>query len=148
MECKNNVEKQVELLLVEDDDVDAIAVKRAFKKQKLQNPIVRAKDGLDALCYLRDKVISNTMIILLDLQMPRMNGIEFLNKIRQDKNLKEAIVFILTTSNAQEDISEAYQANVAGYITKNNVGENFEKLTRMLDGYWQVVHLPHMANER
>lgn len=143
-----NLINDVELLLVEDDDIDAISMTRAFKRKKVKNPVVRVKDGLEALSYLKQQVIDKTMIILLDLQMPRMNGIEFLSHIRSEAALKETVVFVLTTSSAEEDVSRAYQENVAGYITKDNVGENFEKLINMLDGYWRVVRLPNLVKER
>lgn len=136
----------ISILLVEDDDVDAEAAIRAFKKQKISNPIIVARDGLEALELLRgengqDKIAS-PYIILLDVNMPRMNGHEFLKELRQDKKLHNCIVFVLTTSKADRDIESAYNQNVAGYILKSCAGEDFTNLVGLLDHYWRYVELP------
>jgi CheY-like chemotaxis protein len=95
---------EVTLLLIEDDDIDVMTVERSFKKNRIANPIVRAHDGRDALEILQKKQINSPYVILLDLQMPRMNGIEFLEALRADKELAQSVVFILTTSKAEEDM--------------------------------------------
>ena len=81
-------------------------------------------------------------IVLLDLQMPRMNGLEFLTKLRASDHYKNSVVFVLTTSQDEHDIFESYQLNVAGYFVKDEVGEGFIRMIDILDGYWKVVHLP------
>src|SRR5690606_3515074 len=93
--------KQVNILLVEDDEIEAEAVIRAFQKHALPNPITVAQDGIEALSILRHQAQwhANPYMILLDLNMPRMSGIEFLHEIRQDSQLKRSIIFVLTTSN-------------------------------------------------
>jgi|TARA_R110001583_G_scaffold37949_2_gene122871 DNA-binding NarL/FixJ family response regulator len=133
---------EVTLLLIEDDDIDAMTVERSFKKNRIANPIVRAHDGRDALEMLQNKKINRPYVILLDLQMPRMNGIEFLEALRADKELAHSVVFILTTSKAEEDMIASYEKNIAGYFLKDESGDNFIDLINVLDSYWKVVHFP------
>jgi len=137
---------EVTLLVVEDDDLDAMAIKRTFKKLKLANPLVRAKDGVDALEYLRgengkDK-IGKPYMVLLDLNMPRMNGIELLQALRIDDELKDSVVFVLTTSATDKDKVAAYDNNVAGYIVKSDIESSFLEVIELLDCYWKIVALP------
>ena len=132
----------VTVLLVEDDDVDAHGIQREFAKAKIGNPLVRAKDGLEALELLRDNAVSKPYIILLDLQMPRMNGLEFLQALRADPDLHKSVVFVLTTSNSEESITASYEKHVAGYCLKDDPGNSFLQIIKMLDGYWRVVCLP------
>ncbi len=134
--------KVITVLLVDDDEVDIMGVERAFKRSKIKNPIVTAKDGIDALEKLRGKKVARPYLILLDLNMPRMNGLEFLDAIRGDPELKDSVVFVLTTSKAEQDKWEAYQRNIAGYIVKENVGEEFLDAVSLLDIYWRIVELP------
>ncbi|WP_413691479.1 response regulator [Pseudoalteromonas sp. KJ10-2] len=133
---------EVSILLVEDDDIDAKAVERGFKKLKFANPIIRAKNGLDALAILRDtSTLPRPYLILLDLNMPIM-GVEFLKEIRQDSKLRDSIIFVLTTSSADQDVVAAYNENIAGYIVKSDVKAGFDKVIKLLDCYWRVVMLP------
>ena len=132
----------VTLLLVEDDDVDAMTIERSFLKQRIANPIVRAYDGIEALELLRSNKVSRPLIILLDLQMPRMGGIEFLKELRADENLSELVVFVLTTSKSEEDMLASYRQHIAGYFVKGKSGEQFLDIVNVLDSYWKVVHLP------
>ncbi|WP_164718133.1 response regulator [Colwellia sp. Arc7-635] len=134
---------EVRILLIEDDDIDAMAVERGIRKLKLANPICRAMNGLEALEILRDKdAITRPYIILLDLNMPIMGGLEFLKRIREDRDLKDSIIFVLTTSAADEDRAAAYEENVAGYIVKSDVKDGFHQVINMLDCYWRLVLLP------
>jgi len=134
---------EVTILLVEDDDVDSKGIERALKKLKIANPIVRARDGLEALELLRaPKSIRRPYLILLDINMPRMNGIDFLKEIRRDQALSSSVVFVLTTSKADEDIISAYQQHIAGYIIKQQMQDGFLQVVEMLDHYWRVVELP------
>lgn len=141
--------KPLNLLLVEDDDGDAKAVIRAFRKAKVINPLHRAVDGVEALDILKGKngrePLPCPYIIIADINMPRMDGIKFVHEIRTDPELKSAIVFILTTSKSEEDKLKAYDLNVAGYIVKETAGRDFLKLVDMLDAYWRVVELPNSA---
>lgn len=133
---------EITLFLLEDDDIDAMSIKREFKRRKIANPIIRAKDGLEAFELLASDKISRPFVILLDLQMPRMNGLEFLTKLRADSDYKNSVVFVLTTSQNEQDIFKSYELNVAGYFIKDEVGEGFIGIVDILNGYWKVVHLP------
>lgn len=139
-------ESLVTLFLIEDDDVDAMAIDRSFKKNKIANPLVRAADGQQALEMMRGNKIKSPYIVLLDLQMPRLNGIEFLQAIRADKHLSKTVVFVLTSSDDDNDISLSYEYNIAGYYTKSQAGDNFINIVNVLDNYWKVVHLPGNGN--
>lgn len=132
----------VTLFLVEDDDVDAMTIERSFLKQRIANPIVRAYDGIEALELLRSNKVSRPLIILLDLQMPRMGGIEFLKELRADEDLSELVVFVLTTSKSEEDMLASYRQHIAGYFVKGKSGEQFLDIVNVLDSYWKVVQLP------
>ncbi len=135
--------KPIEILVIEDDDVDAESIRRALKKLKILNTLHRAKDGVEALAMLRDNLINKPFVILLDINMPRMNGLEFLTEIRSDDELKGAIIFILTTSKADEDKVAAFEQNVAGYMVKSDLEKGFVSAVGLLDHYWRIVELPH-----
>ena len=136
----------VKIVLAEDDDLDAEAVVRAFKKQRIANPIHRVKDGIEALMLLRgtetEPPLPRPFLVLLDLNMPRMDGIEFLDELRKDSQLKDTIVFVLTTSNAETDKILAYEKHIAGYLVKSKAGEEFVNLTDMINCYWRYVEFP------
>lgn len=135
----------VNILLVDDDDGDAKGVIRAFEKARIANPIVRAVDGMQALEMLRspERPFSRqSLILLVDINMPRMNGHEFVSELRNDERFRKMIVFMLTTSNDRSDLDRAYDNNVAGYILKQNAGQDFLNLTDTLDSYWRLVELP------
>ena len=136
----------VTVLVVEDDLVDFQAIERAFEKKRILNPNLMARDGIEALDMLRQVpgkgAIEKPYVILLDLNMPRMGGHEFLKELRADENLKDAVVFVLTTSRDEEDIFKAYELNVAGYMLKSEVGDRFQKVTDLFEIYWQAVVLP------
>jgi CheY-like chemotaxis protein len=136
-------EKVLNILLVEDDQVDVMNVKRAFDKNRITNPLFVAGNGVEALEMLRGGgVPSSRRMILLDLNMPRMNGIEFLKELRQDANLHNIPVVVLTTSNDERDKIEAYNFNVAGYLLKPVTFVNFVELMAALNKYWALVELP------
>lgn len=136
----------VTLLIVEDDDIDAMAIDRAFKKLRLANSLIRAKDGVEALEFLRGEngrePISKPYMLLLDLNMPRMNGIELLYELRKDPDLSDTVVFVLTTSAADKDKVAAYAQNIAGYIIKSQINNTFLNVIELLDCYWKIVTLP------
>lgn len=137
-----NERQPLEILLVDDDDVDAISVQRAFKKSNRHEELTRKRNGLEALNYLRSRSNQCSLIVILDLEMPMMNGFEFLKTLRKDSDLKSTVVFILTTSSCNQDIQKAYENYVSGYICKDNVGKNFERLMSLINGFGQVVSLP------
>lgn len=138
--------RSVTLLLVEDDDVDVESLRRAFQKARIANPIVRARDGVEAIELLRGVAphppLPRPYLILLDLKMPRMGGLEFLGELRRDPVHQDAVVFVLTTSSDEEDKVKAYNHKVAGYIPKSTLPDPFIDLTVMLDYYWRIVELP------
>src|SRR6476620_8140823 len=105
----------VTLLAVDDDKVDLMALKRSFRDLKIANPIVEAHDGIEALDRLRGEngceKLPAPCMILLDLNMPRMGGIEFLDELRRDPELRRTLVFVMTTSSAEEDRVRAYDRN-------------------------------------
>lgn len=135
----------VNILLVEDDEVDIKVLKRAFKDLRIANPLQVASDGLEALALLRGEAgpaIAQPCIVLLDLNMPRMGGIEFLRELRADPRLRSTVVFVLTTSAAEEDRVRAYELNVAGYVLKHSPAHSFMEAIQMLEHYWRIVELP------
>jgi len=139
--------RPLDIILVEDDDADAKAVRRALSKARIANPVVRLVDGVEALAYLRGEsgTPPPSYILLMDLNMPRMNGLEFLAEMRRDPQLRGAVAFLLTTSGDQADIAAAYDRNVAGYVLKENAGNDFLNLIATLDHYWRIVELPRIA---
>ena len=131
------------ILLVEDDDVDVMNVRRAFKKNNIANPLFVASDGEEALATLRGgKIPAERRIVLLDLNMPRMNGIEFLRELRRDPELARTTVVVLTTSNDERDKIDAYDLNVAGYLLKPVTFSNFCEVMATLNKYWTLVEMP------
>lgn len=142
----NPAPNPIRILLVEDDDGDAKAVERTFLKARIANPILRALDGIEAMEILKgtDKKprLEPPFLLLVDLNMPRMNGIQLVTAIREDPDLHDTIVFMLTTSNRAEDKQAAYFLNVTGYILKEKAGEDFLKLFSLVDSYWRIVEMP------
>ena len=131
------------ILLVEDDEVDVMNVQRAFRKNNIANPLFLAGNGIDALETLRNgSMPSDRRLVLLDLNMPRMGGIEFLRELRADPELKHIPVVVLTTSNDDRDRVEAYHLNVAGYILKPVTMTNFIETMAALNRYWTLSELP------
>jgi CheY-like chemotaxis protein len=134
--------KKTNLFLVEDDEIDVITVRRFLKKTNLSSKLYVAKDGVEALEKLRAGAIPAPYIVLMDLNMPRMDGFNCLKEIRNDENLKRTIIFILTTSKDEKDKIKAYNYNIAGYITKSNVNGGFDGAFQMLNYYLNTVELP------
>jgi CheY-like chemotaxis protein len=132
--------RELHIVLVEDDDIDVMTVRRAFEKNRMTNPLHVASNGLEALELLRSGTVANVRrLILLDLNMPKMNGIEFLKELRADPQLQSSSVVVLTTSN---EVVEAYRLHVAGYLLKPVTFENFVDLMATLNKYWTLVELP------
>ena len=138
--------KIVTILLIDDDKVDVMAIKRSFRELKIANPIIEAQDGIEALARLRGtdgyEMVAHPCLILLDLNMPRMGGLEFLSEIRADPILHRSVIFVMTTSAAEEDRIHAYDKNVSGYVLKYRPGETFLKAIAMLEAYWRVIEFP------
>lgn len=132
----------VTVFVVDDDDVDVMALRRAFREHHLNNPIVVARDGMEALRLLRAGAINKPYLIVLDLNMPRLNGIEFLDELRADPVLSSAVVFALTTSNNDRDRTASYERNVAGYVVKSTLSHDLREFVELLTRYCSVVQMP------
>lgn len=141
-------ERIINILLVEDDEVDVMNVQRAFRKNKITNPLYIAENGLEALAMLRSQDGKNPIVppcrrlILLDLNMPKMNGLEFLHQLRADAELKSTPVVVLTTSDEDRDRLEAYNLNVAGYLLKPVTFQNFDQIMITVTNYWALSEMP------
>ena len=140
-------EKTVNILHVEDDDVDAMVMQRALKKTDLNYKLFHARNGLEALDMLRgtnghEKIVPRPGIILLDLNMPQMNGHEFLKELRADDELRPISVYVMTTSDDDHDKMEAYGHNVAGYIVKPLSLESYVDAVSTLNNFWKLSQLP------
>ncbi len=135
--------KPLNILLVEDDVVDVMNVRRAFDRGHVTNPLWVATDGVEAMELLRsDAMPVHRRMILLDLNLPRMNGIEFLQALRGDPELAATPVVVLTTSNEDRDKVEAFKLNVAGYLLKPVSFSDFVELMATLNRYWTLTEMP------
>ncbi len=130
------------ILLVEDDTVDAMTVKRALKEIHVVNTVDVASNGEDALQYLRASFNEKPCIILLDLNMPKMNGLEFLDVIKHEQALKTIPVVILTTSKDEQDKLGGFNLGVAGYMIKPVDYQQFVEAVRTINLYWTLSEMP------
>jgi CheY-like chemotaxis protein len=135
------------ILLLEDDSVDAMTVRRALKDLNVLNALVRVINGEEAIEYLRDSANLKPCVILLDLNMPKMNGNEFLKFVKADNELKSIPVVVLTTSRADQDKFECLNNGIAGYLVKPSDYNDFLKAMKILDLYWTLSELPTSSNE-
>lgn len=140
------ISNTVTVVLVENNPIDREAVRRGFARHRIANPILDAEDGVQALDMLRGtngmEKVARPFLLIVDLNMPRMSGIELIQALREDPELRDSIVFVLTTSRSDADRVAAYGLNVAGYIVKSEVGSGFLLLVEMLQHYWRIVELP------
>jgi CheY-like chemotaxis protein len=137
--------KSISILLVEDDEVDVVNLKRAFKKNKIMDTLHVAGNGVEALQMLRGEggyEQVQVKLVLLDINMPKMNGLEFLRELRKDSKLKKTPVIMITTSNDENDKLAAYKLNVAGYILKPVSFEKFIEVVASMKAYWELIELP------
>ncbi len=130
------------ILLVEDDNVDVMTVKRALKDLNIKKRLVNTANGEKALEYLKNNSNKKPCIILLDLNMPKMNGIEFLQIVKADDTLKKIPVIVLTTSSQEQDIVESFKFSVAGYIVKSVDYAEFTEAINTINLYWTLSKLP------
>ncbi len=138
MEMKSNEN----ILLVEDDAVDAMTVKRALKDLNVSNQLVVKGNGEEALRYLRDEATARPCIIILDLNMPKMNGIELLRALKQDEQLRRIPAIVLTTSTGEQDRFQTFDMSVAGYMIKPVGYPQFVDVVRNINLYWTLSELP------
>jgi CheY-like chemotaxis protein len=139
--------QQLNILLVEDDEVDVMNVQRALNKNGSTANLYRAANGIEALAMLRTNSQiaaenNGRLLILLDLNMPRMGGLEFLKELRADPALRNLPVVILTTSMQDSDLDTAYQYNVAGYLIKPITFISFVETIDVLNRYWSMSEMP------
>ena len=135
-------ERAVNILLVEDDLIDVMNVRRAFVRGRINNPLCVVGNGEEALAKLRDGTFpTERRLVILDLNLPRMNGIEFLQEVRADPALANLSVVVLTTSSEQRDKVDAYRLNVAGYLVKPVGFVDFVELMSTLNHYWTLTEM-------
>lgn len=146
------IKQSLHVLLVEDDDVDAEIIRRAFSAYHAPYGLTHVHDGLEALAALRGEhgwqPLAPPYIILLDLHLPRMNGIEFLRALRQDPALMWSIVFVLTISDYYENIVSAYREHVAGYFLKSKVNQHVGQIIHLLEAYMLLGKFPSGLDNR
>lgn len=130
------------ILLVEDDKVDSMTVKRALKEISVSNTLIVAENGEEALEYLRNDQNELPCIVLLDLNMPRMNGIEFLDVAKKDNALKKIPVIVLTTSKEERDRMNSFDMGVAGYMIKPVDYKQFVEVIKTINIYWTLSEMP------
>lgn len=130
------------ILLIEDDHVDVMTIRRALKEIEVANSLVTLENGEMALSYLRDPASERPCIIFLDLNMPIMNGHEFLREVKSDPVLKAIPVIVLTTSDEQQDKASSFNLGVAGYMAKPVDYRRFVEMMRSIDLYWTVSEMP------
>jgi CheY-like chemotaxis protein len=135
------------ILLLEDDTVDAMTVKRALKELHVSNPLVRVSNGEEALVYLRDESKEKPCVILLDLNMPKMNGIEFLKVAKAEEKLKRIPAIVLTTSKDDQDRFRTFQLSIAGFVVKPVDYIKFVEAMRIVNLYWTLSELPNSEQE-
>lgn len=138
-------QREPTFFIVDDDDVAVMAIQRLMRKLGIANPREVARDGAEALAKLRGDgaaPVQRPYIILLDINMPRMGGLEFLDHVRRDPALRDSVVFMVTTSDAAKDIARAYDQSVAGYIVRSGTTGAMKSALEMLAAYSKVVRLP------
>lgn len=135
------------ILLVEDDAVDAMTFERALSDLNIKNEVVHRTNGEEALEYLSGEDKEKPCFIFLDLNMPRMNGIEFLEVVKSDSNLRRIPVVVLTTSDSEKDVVESFELGVAGYMVKPADYKKFVEAIRTINLYWNLSKLPNGAAE-
>lgn len=147
---KTKFNRNLSILHIEDDEIDRRKVARAFARMGIKMPLFSVSDGQEALEFLNSKdgesILKGPLLILLDLNMPRVSGIEFLNRIRKEPGLKRAIVLVFTTSNDESDKMKAYDHNVAGYMLKSEDSAHFDEMIRIIKDYISSVQFPPLGS--
>lgn len=144
------MDKTVSILLAEDDQIDSRAFLRAMQSLRISNPVTVARDGLEAWEILKGgngrPPFPRPNLVILDINMPRVSGLELLRMIRADQDLHDSIVFVLTTSDDEQDKLEAYNLNISGYMLKSDVSGSFVRAVEMVDRFWRVVEFSEARN--
>lgn len=136
-------ENPLNVLVVDDDIADSMIIEWALKKTALSNPVIFARDGVEALEIIRSRrSIDWPFLILLDINMPRMNGLQFLEELRKDAVFSKTVVFVLSTSEDERDINRAYDNYIAGYLLKKDLHLASPSLTVIVDKYSTAIQYP------
>jgi CheY-like chemotaxis protein len=135
------------ILLVEDDRVDVISVKRAFKDLKISNPLEIVSDGEEGLEFLTNPDNQAPCLILLDINMPRMNGIEFLKVVKSNESLRRIPVIVLTTSKGDRELVDSFDYGVAGYMVKPANYLQFMEVMKAINLYWTISEIPDQGGK-
>ncbi|MBT4398093.1 MAG: response regulator [Candidatus Cloacimonetes bacterium] len=136
------MENGISILLAEDDKVDAMTVKRALRDINVTNPLIIVENGEEALAFLRDVSNQKPGLILLDLNMPKMNGIEFLEIAKKEEDIKRIPVVVLTTSQEDKDKMDSFNLGVAGYMIKPVDYMQFVEVVKTIHLYWSLSEIP------
>ncbi|PTX57612.1 response regulator receiver domain-containing protein [Litoreibacter ponti] len=140
------------ILLVEDNDIDVILFRRALKGSGHENALVRAHDGLEALDILKERhcetKIEDPFVILLDINMPRMNGHDFLEALRHEEGLRKSRVVVITTSDDPRDIDRAYERQACGYVVKPVGTSEMRETIDTLNRFWDICEAPKTSGDR
>ena len=141
------------ILLVEDNEADAELALRAFRRRKLSNPVYVARDGEEALDYIhrRGRFAEDApvpSVILLDLRIPKVDGLEVLHQLKQDPVYRNVPVVVLTTSAEDRDVRRSYELGAASYIVKPVEFEKFQEVVERIDLYWMVTNLRYPLERR
>ncbi|PUB15456.1 response regulator [Yoonia sediminilitoris] len=146
------MKEEMNILLVEDNDLDVEILRRGLKRLGASNSLVRARDGVEALEILKENqtrgILPDPFVILLDINMPRMNGHEFLVALRECSDLKSARVFVFKTSDSKEDVNKAYDNNANGYIVKPNSSSELNDVIQSLRSSWRICETPRCTAGR
>ena len=136
------MQKLKPILLVEDDSVDAMTVRRAMQDLQVNHPIIHSVNGEEAMKYLTSPDTEKPFVILLDLNMPKMNGIEFLKVMKTHPELKTTPVIVLTTSKEQRDVLDSFELGASGYMVKPVDYSKFVEILSTIVIYWSSSELP------
>lgn len=135
--------RDLKLIIVEDDDIDFKSISRSLKKEETDIPIVRCFDGAEALEKMHSDDIRHPYIVLLDLNLPVMNGIDFLKAVRESNKTKETVVFVWSTSDLEIDINSSFKYNIAGYFRKNRNSEHTKTIASLIKKYSECSIFPN-----
>ncbi len=130
------------IMIVEDDVADVLIIKKALNELQINNKLVQLNNGEEGIDYLNNNSNEQPCIIFLDLNMPKMNGIEFLKIIKNEESLRQIPVVALTTSINKDDICACFKSGIAGYIVKPVDFRKFVKAIRIVDLYWMLSQMP------
>jgi len=130
------------VLLIEDNPTDAKIIKQAYASLKIRNKLIHVTNSEEALSYLRNNRNKKPCVIILDLNLPKTDGVNFLHAVKHDKNLKQMPVVILTTSSQEQDVAKGFELGVAGYILKPSSYEEYVEKLQTIQLYWSLSELP------